>query len=117
MPLLRIPVMDAPSQRMGLVLNGRRVTLTLNYNKMLDRWSFDLAIDTAPVLHGRRIVLGIDLLAPFNLGLGQVIAVDYEGKGADPGYSELVTGRARLLQADPAVVAEIVALMEAEKAA
>lgn len=95
----RIPIIDAASQRMGLVLNGRRITLTLTYNPTSERWNLDLAIDAVPVLHGRRIVLKTDLIAPFGLGIGAIFALGHGGADVPPDYDALVRGAVRLYHA------------------
>lgn len=72
--MIEFRVLSEPKQKFSVLLAGRRVTFTLWYNQVSERWSFDLAVDGAPVLHGRRIVTGVDLIAPFNLGLGIIFA-------------------------------------------
>lgn len=72
--MLEFIIRDEPKQKFSLLLNRRRVTFTLWYNQTSDRWSFDLALDDAPVIHGRRIVTGVDLIAPYNLGIGVIFA-------------------------------------------
>lgn len=71
----RFSVIDAADQQFGTVLNNQRVTIRLRYNVYIDRWSFDLSIDDLPVLHGRRVVIGVDLLKPFNFGIGMLFAL------------------------------------------
>lgn len=90
-----LPVIDAPRQRWNCVLNGRRCEFDLAYNPTTQRWSFDLRVDDTLVLAGRRIVTGIDLLQPFDFGIGRLIAWPME-KGAEPGRTELPSGRVRL---------------------
>lgn len=75
--MIKIPVIDSADQQMGLVLNGRRVTLRLRYNTTSERWSFDLSIDDAVVLYAQRVVDGVDLLAPFNLGIGLLFVINF----------------------------------------
>lgn len=72
--MIEFNIIDEPKQKFSVLLNRRRVTFTLWYNQTNDRWSFDLALDNAPVLHGRKIVTGVDLLAPYNLGIGVLFA-------------------------------------------
>lgn len=88
-------ITDHADQQFGTVINGRRVTIRLRYNQTNDRWSFDLSIDDQPVLHGRRVVTGVDLLAPFNLGLGMIIAAVVT-PGAVPDRNALPSGEVRL---------------------
>lgn len=97
-------VLDHPDQQFGTIINGRRVTIRLRYNSSNDRWSFDLAIDDKPVLHGRRIVTGIDLLAPFNFGLGVIFAAA-TAPGATPGRQALPSGVVKLFHASDDEVA------------
>ncbi|CAN7388498.1 phage baseplate plug family protein [Neorhizobium sp. LjRoot104] len=88
-------ITDHADQQFGTIINGRRVTVRLRYNQSNDRWSFDLSIDDQPVLHGRRIVTGIDLLAPFNLGLGLIVAATVT-PGAAPDRAALPAGEVRV---------------------
>jgi hypothetical protein len=96
-------VVDYADQQFGTIINGRRVTIRLRYNTTMDRWSFDLSIDNLPVLTGRRIVTGVDLLKPFNLGLGAIIAVAVT-PGAVPDRAALPAGTVLLIQASDAEI-------------
>lgn len=91
-------VVDYADQQFGTIINQRRVTIRLRYNGTIDRWSFDLSIDNLPVLTGRRVVTGVDLLKPFNLGLGMIFAVAVT-PGAVPDRAALPAGTVRLYQA------------------
>ncbi len=91
-------ITDHADQQFGTIINGARVTLRLRYNPTNDRWSFDLSLDDLPVLHGRRVVTGVDLLAPFDLGLGVIFAVAVK-TGAVPDRNALPEGTVRLYQA------------------
>lgn len=50
----------------------------------------------APALRGRRVVLGRDLLAAFDFGIGSIFAVDYDRTGAAPDRQALPARRVRL---------------------
>lgn len=100
-------ILDHADQQFGTVINGRRVTVRLRYNPANDRWSFDLSIDDAPVLHGRKIVTGIDLLAPFGFGLGVIFAAIVT-PGAVPDRDALPGGTVKLFHATDAEVAAAV---------
>lgn len=101
-------VVDYADQQFGTIINGRRVTIRLRYNTTSDRWSFDLSIDNLPVLTGRRIVTGVDLLAPFDLGLGSIFAYAVT-PGAVPDRAALPAGTVLLMQASEAEIAAAVA--------
>lgn len=96
-------VVDYADQQFGTIINGRRITIRLRYNVTNDRWSFDLSMDDLPVLTGRRIVLGADLLAPFRLGLGSIFAYAVT-HGAVPDRRALPAGTVLLIQASDAEV-------------
>lgn len=90
-----LTVIDEPDQQFGTIFNEQRVTLRLRYNMTGNFWTFDLAVDDEPVLHGRRITTGVDLLSTFNLGLGMLFAVAVTD-GAVPDRVGLPSGRVRL---------------------
>lgn len=91
-------ILDQADQQFGTIINGRRVTTRLRYNPTSDRWTFDLSIDDQPVLHGRRIVTGVDLLAPFSFGLGLIFAAAVT-PGAVPDRQALPAGTVKLFHA------------------
>ncbi|MQB37589.1 hypothetical protein DXT97_12385 [Agrobacterium tumefaciens] len=91
-------ITDHADQQFGTIINGARVTLRLRYNPTNDRWSFDLSLDDRPVLHGRRVVTGIDLLAPFDFGLGVIFAAAVKA-GSVPDRNALPEGNVRFYHA------------------
>ena len=100
--LRELPIIQAPFQRFETSLMGQAVSFTLAFNAFTGRWSFGLEIAGVAVLSGRRLVPGVDLLAPFNLGLGKLVLVDWEANGAEPGRNELPAGKYRLLHLENA---------------
>lgn len=92
------PITDHADQKFGVILNGQRVTFRLRFIGFMNRWIFDLSIDEQPVLTGRRIVLGIDLLRPFNFGLGVMFAADVKA-GSEPDRQSLPNGNVKIFQA------------------
>ncbi|MEH7876959.1 hypothetical protein V7799_04520 [Rhizobium laguerreae] len=101
-------IVDYADQQFGAIINGRRVTIRLRYNATSDRWSFDLSIDNLPVLTGRRVVTGVDLLAPFDLDLGSIFAYAVT-PGAVPDRAALPAGTVLLVQASEDEIAAAVA--------
>lgn len=102
MAVQEIPILDAPSQAFTTTLAERRCDFRVNYSSWADRWSFDLDVDGARVLSGRRIVVGADLIAPFGIGIGRLVAAPWGEDDAEPGRNELPSGRVRLFHIDPA---------------
>ena len=112
-------ITDAADQEFGLVLNTRRVTMRVRFNPSTNfgaavpgRWSFDLAIDDEPVLYGRRIVLGVDLLAPFDFEIGRLFAWYPGTKPYEPGRVELPAGLVELYHVTEAEVDAYVASVQ-----
>jgi len=100
-----IPIIDASSQAFTTTLAGKRCDFVVNYSTFANRWSFDLDVESVRVLSGRRIVLGVDLIAPFNLGIGSLVAAQWGDEDVEPGRTELPSGRVRLFHYDPNEIA------------
>ena len=92
--MIEFRIVDEPKQKFSLLLSGRRVTFLLWYSRVTDRWSFDLSLDNGPVIRGRRIVTGVDLLAPFGLGIGVLFA--FSETGEEPTRENLPLGIVKL---------------------
>lgn len=88
-------LIDSADQQFGTILNNRRVTFRFRYNTTSDRWSFDLSIDDLPVLMGKRVVLGVNLLATTDFGIGQLFAISVTS-GALPDRDSLPARLVRL---------------------
>ncbi|MCD1645242.1 phage baseplate plug protein [Aurantimonas coralicida] len=99
-----LPVLDAARQEFSIVLGTRRVSIGLEYNTMADRWFMSLAIDDAPILTSRKVVLNVDLLAPYDFGIGAVFAYA-ANSGTEPGRAQLPDGRVSLFHMTEAEVA------------
>lgn len=82
-------------QQFAMILNNRRVTFRFRYNVSSDRWSFDLSIDDQPVLYGRRVVTGVDLIGAHNFDIGLLFAVSIV-PGAVPDRVQLPNGSVRM---------------------
>lgn len=103
--MIEFPIVDTADQQFGVVLNDRRVTIRIRYNPTTDRWSFNLSIDDQPVLYGRRIVLGVDLLKAFDFDIGVIFALPTVD-GNLPDRAGLPAGLVRIYSASDAEVEE-----------
>ena len=95
--MIEFDIADHADQKFATTRNGRRVSIRMRYNPYADRWTFDLSIDGDAVLHGRRIVTGVDLLAAFDLKIGAIFALPE--KNEESGRCELPNGRVKLFHA------------------
>lgn len=98
--MIEFSIIDAADQQFAASLNNRRVTLRLRFNTVDQRWSFDLAIDDTPVLFGRKIVTGVDLLAAFDFQVGLIFALPEKDDTTEPGRFELPNGLVKLYHTD-----------------
>lgn len=108
--MIEFTITDNARQQFSTILDGRRVTIELWYAPASDRWSMSLAMDGENVLSGIRVVGGVDLLKPFNLGIGVLFVWSPAGLTA-PGRDDLPLGNVRFFSAtqeevDAAVVKE-----------
>lgn len=90
----RIPFTGYPRERVTATLEGRTISLRVRYSSEFELWTLDLAEtapgeDETPLLTGRRITLGNDLLGGLNLRLGALYAIDTTGTGTDPSAGDL----------------------------
>ena len=97
-----IVLVDAADQTFATTFAGKPCEMRWRFNPTSDRWSFDLSIEGVEVLRGRRLVLGIDLLAAFDFGIGALFAVDYARAGAVPDYRNVIDRKVRIFQHDEA---------------
>jgi hypothetical protein len=102
MALYEIPIINAPWQRLETYLGDTAVSLELLWNTFSERWSLSLFIQGEVKLQGKRLVTGVDLIAPYNLRIGRLFLVDWEALGGQPGRSELPSGQFRLIHDDGA---------------
>lgn len=105
MIMVEFDIIDAADQQFATIMNGRRVTLRLRYNVTTDRWNLDISIDDLPVLTGRRVVTGVDLIEPFDLGIGAIFALP-EKPGLVPDRNALPRGLVKLYHATADEIAE-----------
>ena len=91
-----IPVIAEEWQQLSTTLARQDCDITIRYDDRANRWALDLVVNGKPVLAGRFIHLGVDLLQRLRLDMGMLFAVSWEA-GAEPGWTELPAGRVRLL--------------------
>ena len=70
--MIEIPLIAVDDQRFSIVLSGRRVTLRIRRNKVIDRFMLDLSLDGKPVLTSKKMTTGVDLLSSYNFGIGKI---------------------------------------------
>lgn len=94
--MLLVPFNSDPSNVFTCQLgDGNKYTFETRYNEGFlgdgAFWTFDLtrAIDNVKVLSGVKIVLGQDLLRPYALGMGTLVAIDESNTDTEAGPDDL----------------------------
>lgn len=93
-------VTDHPDQEFTTLIAQQRCTFRFRWNVWDEAWSFDLKLGDTDVLFGRKVVLGVDLIKPFNFNIGVIFAVDTEDKGNVPNRTNLPLRIVRIFQHD-----------------
>ena len=97
--MIEMSVIDAADQQFGAIMNNQRVTVRLRYSAVPDRWYMDLSLDDLPVLYGRKVVTGVDLVAGLSLGIGMIFALPVNPEAPVVDRQSLPSGRVKLYQA------------------
>lgn len=104
--MTRIPVTNAPSQRLTIVLEAQTVILFLRFESLTDSWLLSIEREGVTILAGQRLVMGTNLLRAHNFGLGGIILFAADEPGRAPGRDDLVD-RVAILHATEAEIAAV----------
>lgn len=105
--MIEFKIKSHANQEFSTILNGRRVTLRLWYSTFSDRWSMDVSVDGEPVLTGKRVSPGVDMLEMFDFKIGAIFALSEKGDSAD--RDALPEGRVKLYHANEDEISAAVA--------
>lgn len=78
--IVKLPLTTSPAQRFSVYLNKKRTELYVKFNSRSKVWTMDLK-DVASgtvLLNSIPLLLGQELLEPYNLGLGKMFLHDHE---------------------------------------
>ena len=89
--ILTLPMSNDPAQTFICQLGDTKYQFTVRFNDRSGTWSMDIADDVTGdyILTGIALLLGQDLLAPYNLGIGRMLVVDNASTGKDAGVDDL----------------------------
>jgi len=78
MSIIEIPVNTDPAQRFTTQLGTQKIVFDFRWNDRSERFELDLFRDDdqSVIVRGLNVVLGCDLLEPYNFGLGHLVVVD-----------------------------------------
>jgi hypothetical protein len=91
--IIQIPLTADPAQNFTTQLGAVKYYLEVKYNSRSGVWTLDLYDDAtrAVIALGLPIVLGQDLLEPYNFGIGSLVAIDLNATSTDAGADDLGT--------------------------
>ncbi len=86
-----LPILPQADQELAIQLGNTDFLVSLHYNERAAVWLMDLYDGTTNgfIAANIALVLGADLLAPYNLGIGSLFAFDMSGAGQDAGEADL----------------------------
>lgn len=91
--ITELPLGSEPSYTMTVQLGRIKYDFYVKFNSRSGVWTFDLAVSKTKetLLQSIPIVLGADLLAPYNFSIGRLVAVDSSNRNADATDADLGT--------------------------
>ena len=100
--IIELPLTSDPAQTFTAQLGRAKYIFDVKFNSRSGVWTFDLfdATTKTAMLTSIPIVLGVDLLWPYNLGVGRLIAADTSRRSTDAGPEDL-GNRVRLFWYSP----------------
>lgn len=89
--ILEIPFSNDPAQVFTTQLGEAKYTFEAKFNDRSGVWTLDMydAATQQPIIASAPLVLGQDLLEPYNFGVGSIFCVDTTGQGLDAGPDDL----------------------------
>lgn len=91
MTILELKFTSDASQQVTTQLGAIKYLFDVRYNERTGVWNMSLsdAASRVLILANLALVLGCDVLAPFQLGIGSIIVNDEDGTGLDAGPDDL----------------------------
>lgn len=83
--MVTVPFTSDTWRSFSTVLNEVEYTFTQRFNELNQRWYFDLGLEVTgeTLVAGIPILIGCDLLEPYALGIGSMLAVDLQAVATD----------------------------------
>jgi hypothetical protein len=87
--ILEIPILESVAQEMVLQFGNIKYRLGLQYNERSQVWTMNIMEDVSKLflIYGVPLVLGQELLAPYNFNIGKMFIADKNKDGAEPNFT------------------------------
>lgn len=92
--MLRLPVSNLPKQSFSFAVDGTTYGITLLYNTIDSNWFMDFAVNDKPLITGRRVVHGVNLVNGYQGCI--IFALNASGNDTPITYDSLIAGNTRL---------------------
>ena len=104
--ILELPFSNVGAQEFIVQLGDRKFRMVAYLNERSGVWVLDMydAGASLPIVANLPLVIGADLLAPFNLGIGSIFVNNEDASGLDAGPDDL-GGRVKVYWFSPDEVA------------
>lgn len=88
--MIEMPIENVPAQSFTVQLTDDKYKLDIQWNDRGQYFTMSISEDTTGVAiaHGLPLVLGQDVLSPYNFGIGSFIMVDTSNRGEDTTIDE-----------------------------
>lgn len=87
-----VPLSSEPSILFNITLDGIELNMQTKYNTRYSTWSLDIYDEQQnPLVFGVPLLLGSNVLSPYNLNIGSMVCVDVTGQGEDATSDNLGT--------------------------
>lgn len=89
--IVELPLSSDPAQTMVTQLGDVKYGLEAKYNDRSGVWTLDISLATTGevLVQSLPLVLGQDLLEPYNFSMGSLLVVDTSGRSRDAGPEDL----------------------------
>lgn len=84
-----LPFTSDPAQAFTVALGGAKYDVVARYNDSAGFWTLDIARAAVPLVSQVPILIGQDMLGPYALQMGGLVATDLSGAGLDAGPDDL----------------------------
>ncbi len=89
--MIELPLDQVASQRFTIQLGSTKFSFTINWNDRAEYFTLKMVEEGTDetILEGVPVILGCDLLEPFNYGIGSLLVVDTSGRGEEAAIVDL----------------------------
>lgn len=105
--MIDIPILNSRAQELVITLGGVSYRLQFQYNERAEIWTMNILQEVGKVvlIQGLPLVLGQNLLEPYNFNMGSMVVYDNSDKGKEARFNGFATENSLLWLSDAELVA------------